>query len=84
MPEHQGTSKRTGRLARSFDALRENMGLCGISARYVEAFAEENGGAVETVLFPYEETEPGSRQFGLTRFDEAYWDHFRRQMEHLA
>jgi len=50
---------------------------------YVEYFAEENGGNVENILFPFEETEPGSRKFDLTKFDERYWDRFREQCEYL-
>ena len=50
---------------------------------YVEYFAEENGGSVKNVLFPFEETEPGSRKFDLTKFDERYWERFREQCEYL-
>jgi len=50
---------------------------------HVEKFARENGGAVENVLFPFQETEPGSRQFDLTRLDERYWKRFRQQCEYL-
>ncbi len=50
---------------------------------HVEKFTQENGGTVENVLFPFQETEPGSRQFDLTRFDERYWKRFRRQCEYL-
>lgn len=50
---------------------------------YVEKFTKENGGAKENILFPYEETEPGSRQFDLTRFDERYWARFREQCAYL-
>lgn len=50
---------------------------------HVEKFAEENGGSIESVLFPYEETEPGSRQFDLTKFDQRYWDRFREQCMYL-
>ena len=35
------------------------------------------------MLFPYQETEPGSRQFDLTKFDERYWKRFREQCEYL-
>jgi hypothetical protein len=50
---------------------------------YIEYFAEENGGKKENVLFPFRETEPGSRQFDLTRFDQGYWKRFREQCEYL-
>jgi len=50
---------------------------------YVEQFAEDNGGRKENILFPYKETEPGSRQFDLTKFDERYWRRFREQCEYL-
>jgi hypothetical protein len=50
---------------------------------YVEYFAEENGGSVENLLFPFQETEPGSRKFDLTKFDERYWERFREQCEYL-
>ncbi len=50
---------------------------------YVEYFSEENGGQKENILFPFVETEPGSRQFDLTRFDERYWKRFRERCEYL-
>ncbi len=50
---------------------------------HVEKFATENGGAIKNVLFPYQETEPGSRQFDLTKFDERYWERFREQCKYL-
>jgi len=50
---------------------------------HVEKFARENGGAIENVLFPFQETKPGDRQFDLTRFDERYWKRFRQQCEYL-
>lgn len=50
---------------------------------HIERFAEENGGAVENVLFPYMETKPGSRQFDLTKFDERYWKRFREQCKYM-
>ena len=53
------------------------------SWRYIEDFAKENGGKSDALLFPYEETSPGSRQFDLTRFNEAYWQRFRAQCEYL-
>ncbi|MGB7085866.1 MAG: hypothetical protein WBD47_09955 [Phormidesmis sp.] len=53
------------------------------SWKYIETFAKENGGSAENLLFPYEETSPGSRQFDLTKFDEAYWRRFREQCEYL-
>lgn len=54
-----------------------------LSWKSIEKFALENGGSPKQVLFPYEETEPGSRQFDLTRFNEDYWQRFRRKCEHL-
>jgi len=50
----------------------------------VESYTKQNGGSLENVLFPYEQTEPGSRKFDLTRFDERYWARFRAQCEYLA
>jgi hypothetical protein len=50
---------------------------------YIEMFAKENGGKRENLLFPFEETEPGSRQFDLTKFDDRYWKRFREQCEYL-
>ncbi len=50
---------------------------------HIEKFAGENGGSVENVLFPFEETEPGSREFDLTKFNDAYWDRFREQCQYL-
>lgn len=55
-----------------------------LSWKYIEKFAEDNGGSVENVLFPYEETETGSRQFDLTKFNEDYWRRFRKKCEYLA
>ena len=54
-----------------------------LSWKHIEHFASRNGGSIETLQFPYAETEPGSRQFDLTRFDEAYWQRFREQCEYL-
>jgi hypothetical protein len=54
-----------------------------LSWKYVEVFAGDNGGALGNVLFPYCQTQPGSRQFDLTKFDEAYWRRFRKQCEYL-
>ena len=54
-----------------------------LSWRHVEDWTEKNGGDLDNVLFPYEETAPGSRQFDLTRFNEAYWDRFREKMEYF-
>lgn len=53
------------------------------SWRNIEKFTEENGGSIENVLFPFEETKPGSRTFDLTKFDERYWKRFREQCEYL-
>jgi hypothetical protein len=41
-----------------------------MSWKYIVEFAEDNGGDPSNVLFPYEETKPGSRQFDLTKFNE--------------
>ena len=54
-----------------------------LSWKHVEKFTKENGGSLDNMLFPYKETRRGSRQFDLTRFDERYWRHFRRQCEYL-
>ena len=54
-----------------------------MSWKYIEQFAIENGGSLNNVLFPYEETSPGSRQFDLTKFNDAYWQRFRQQCEYL-
>ena len=54
-----------------------------MSWKYVEQFTTENGGSLDNVLFPYEEKSPGSRQFDLTQFNEAYWERFRRQCEYM-
>ena len=54
-----------------------------MSWKYIEQFATENGGSLNNVLFPYEETSPGSRQFDLTKFNDAYWQRFRQQCEYL-
>jgi len=54
-----------------------------LSWKHVEKFTRENGGSLANMLFPYEETAPGSRKFDLTRFDPAYWKRFRDQCEYL-
>lgn len=54
-----------------------------LSWKYIDKLARENGGSPENLLFPYEETSPGSRQFDLTRFNDAYWARFREQCEYL-
>jgi len=54
-----------------------------LSWKHIEKFTRENGGSLENVLFPYQETSPGSRQFDLTKFDDAYWRRFRQQSEYL-
>ena len=54
-----------------------------LSWKHVEHWTEENGGDLGNALFPYEETTPGSRQFDLARFDEAYWDRFREKMAYF-
>jgi hypothetical protein len=54
-----------------------------LSLKHIEKFTKENGGSLDNILFPYKETTPRSRQFDLTRFDERYWQRFRRQSEYL-
>ncbi len=54
-----------------------------LSWKHIEKFTKENGGSGDNMLFPYKETEPGSRQFDLTEFDERYWRRFRQQCEYL-
>jgi len=54
------------------------------SWRYIEHFVKENGGDLDTVQFPYEETSPGSRTFDLGRLNEEYWDRFHDQCAYLA
>ncbi|MGD1804891.1 hypothetical protein ACP6PL_05550 [Dapis sp. BLCC M126] len=54
-----------------------------MSWNYIESFAQQNGGSLDNVLFPYEEVTPGSRQFDLTRFNDSYWQRFREQCEYL-
>lgn len=54
-----------------------------LSWKHIELFIRENGGSVEKALFPYEEAKPGSRQFNLNKFNDAYWRHFRQQLEYL-
>ncbi|MEL6816632.1 MAG: hypothetical protein AAFP03_17765, partial [Cyanobacteria bacterium J06598_3] len=54
-----------------------------MSWRFIEKFARDNGGLPDNLRFPYRETSPGSRQFDLSQFDEAYWQRFRQQCEYL-
>jgi hypothetical protein len=49
----------------------------------VDNFVTENGGDVDTVEYPYEEVEPGSREFDLTVFNEDYWEQFREKCRYL-
>lgn len=53
------------------------------SWRYIERFTEENGGDVDGVVFPYEETRPGTRSFDLGRLNDDYWERFRRKCEYF-
>jgi hypothetical protein len=48
-----------------------------------EDFTKRNGGDVSKLLFPYMETEPGSRKFDLTKFNQAFWDRLRAQCQYL-
>ena len=50
---------------------------------HIEIFASDNGGSADNLLFPFQETFPGSRKFDLTRFDEQYWKRFREQCEYM-
>ncbi|MCZ6636505.1 MAG: hypothetical protein O7G87_24170 [bacterium] len=54
-----------------------------LSWKHVEKTTEINGGDVSKCLFPYKETEPGSRTFNLEQFDERFWKRFRDQLEFL-
>jgi len=54
-----------------------------LSWKHVEKTTEINGGDVSNCLFPYKETEPGSRIFDLNQLDEAFWARFRDQLEFL-
>ena len=54
-----------------------------LSWKHIEKFTHENGGRRDGMLFPYQETSPGSRQFDLTQFHPAYWTRFREQCEYL-
>jgi len=51
------------------------------SWKHIEKATETNGGDVGSCLFPYAETDPGSRVFDLERFDDAYWARFRKKLE---
>lgn len=53
------------------------------SWKYIEKFTQDNGGSPKNVLFPYQETQAGSRQFDLTQFNPEYWKRFREQVEYL-
>lgn len=54
-----------------------------LSWRHIEKFARDNGGSIDNVLFPYEETHSGSRQFDLERFNDDFWRRFRTQIKYL-
>ncbi|MDA2926740.1 hypothetical protein MYX78_05830 [Acidobacteria bacterium AH-259-G07] len=54
-----------------------------LSWKHIEKLTQENGGSLSNVLFPYLQTQPGSRQFDLTQFNQAYWERFRRQCQYL-
>jgi len=49
----------------------------------IEHVSSKNGGSKSKLLFPFQETSPGNRQFDLNRFDPAYWAHFRKQLKYL-
>ena len=54
-----------------------------LSWRHIEKFARDNGGSIDNVIFPYEETNSGSRIFDLERFNDGYWRRFRMQIKYL-
>lgn len=43
-----------------------------LSWKGIEVVTLENGGAIENCLFPFDETKPGSRQFDLSKFNDAF------------
>lgn len=51
-----------------------------LSWKHIVKTTEMNGGNVSNCLFPYKETEVGSRAFDLDQFDERYWSRFREQL----
>jgi len=54
-----------------------------LSYRTAEVVFEENDADQDKLIFPFEETSEGSRKFDLNKFDEAYWQHFRDQLEYF-
>ena len=54
-----------------------------LSYRTAEVVFAENEADTAQLIFPYQETSPGSRQFDLTKFNEAYWQLFREQLEYF-
>lgn len=54
-----------------------------LSWEYIVQFSQENGGAPQNILFPYEQTSPGSLQFDITKSNKPYWDRFRAKCEYL-
>ena len=54
-----------------------------LSWKGIEIKTKENGGKIDNVLFPYEETSRGSRLFDLTKFNDEYWQKFRAQCKYL-
>jgi len=54
-----------------------------LSYRTMEVIFEENEADASQMIFPYEETSKGSRQFDLTKFNDEYWQLFREQLEYF-
>ena len=54
-----------------------------LSFRKMELVFDDDKVPRDELVFPYEETEPGSRRFDLERFNAAYWSDFRTKLAYL-
>jgi hypothetical protein len=54
-----------------------------LSYRKMEAVLDENNVPRDEIIFPYLETEPGSRRFDLEKFNDAYWKELRKKLRYL-
>lgn len=54
-----------------------------LSYRTMEVVFDEDNVPRDQIVFPYVETEPGSRRFDLERFNDAYWNELRKKLAYL-
>ncbi|MBN2007720.1 hypothetical protein JW960_00070 [candidate division KSB1 bacterium] len=54
-----------------------------LSWKAIEYHTFEHGGSLDNVIFPFVETEPGSRTFDVTKYNDVFWIRFRQQCEYM-